>query len=316
MPNKIIIDNLKVLLTDAKASKETKDKFRARSYANSIKAIEKCDFEITSGKEALKLSGIGKGIAEKIQEIIDTGSLKQVSDLGEEIVSKTVVIGNFCKIWGVGPAKAEELWKAGARSISDVHSHMDILTTNQKIGLKYFDDLQQRIPRKKVNELGKKIAKVIEELEEERGWKVERTICGSYRRRVETCGDMDVLLCEADNSEILADIVIRLQKLEVLDVTLAIGPTKYMGLANVDGIMFRVDMEVIPPVEWPFALLYFTGSGNFNQRQRNIAKEKGYSLSEHGMKNVKTGEYVQGMKYESDIFKFLGMKYLAPWDRK
>lgn len=315
MPNKTIIDNLKVLLTDAKASKEAKDKFRARSYANAIKAIEKCDYEIESGKEALKLSGIGKGIAEKIQEIIDTGSLKQVSDLGEEIVNKTVVIGNFCKIWGVGPAKAEELWKAGARSVDDVHSHMDLLTTNQKIGLKYFDDLQKRIPRVKVKDLGKKIAHVIEELEKERGWTVERTICGSYRRRVETCGDMDVLLCEESNVEILADIIKRLQELEVLDVTLAIGPTKYMGLAKVDGVMFRVDMEVIPPVEWPFALLYFTGSGNFNQRQRNVAKEKGYSLSEHGMKDVKTGEYVPGMKYESDIFKFLGMKYLAPWDR-
>jgi DNA polymerase/3'-5' exonuclease PolX len=77
-----------------------------------------------------------------------------------------------------------------------------------------------------------------------------------------------------------------------------------------------VDFEVIEEKEWPFALLYFTGSGAFNERQRLIAKKMGYSLSEHGLRDVDTGEYVSGIKNERQIFEFLGMDYLPPWDRK
>jgi DNA polymerase/3'-5' exonuclease PolX len=74
-------------------------------------------------------------------------------------------------------------------------------------------------------------------------------------------------------------------------------------------------METIKPHEWPFALLYFTGSGTFNERQRLVAKKMGYSLSEHGLKDVDTKEYVPGLTSEKDIFKFLDMTYLVPWDR-
>lgn len=305
-------------MKEAQTSKETKDRFRVRAYRNAIKAIKEAGYPIESGKQAAELNGVGKKIADKIQEIIDTGELGEVKDLGEEQLEKTKTLGEFAKIWGVGPVKAQELWDAGARSIKDIRKkYIHLLNDNQKVGLKYYNDLEKRVPRDQVAEVAKKVMDEVRQIQRELGWKVKARVCGSYRRRLETSGDMDVLLTEETGKPILTELVNRLVQKGVLLETLGLGPTKYMGITETEtGQAFRIDMEVIKPHEWPFALLYFTGSGPFNERQRLVAKKMGYSLSEHGMKNTDTGEYVEGMKNERDIFTFLGMKYLPPWDRK
>lgn len=315
MSNTLIIANLQVLLKEARSSKDTKDRFRAKAYANAIKSIGNSSSELKSGKDALLLPGIGKNIAEKIQEIIDTGVLHQVDS---DKLEQTKVLSLFATIWGVGPVKAQALWDAGARTISDIeNSFQHLLNDNQKIGLKYFDDLQQRVPRSKVEEIAKTINNQIRKIQTKLKWVVKSRVCGSYRRKAETCGDMDILLCEDDNNPVLSELVARLTKTGLLIETLGIGPTKYMGITRTStGVAFRIDMEVIKPHEWPFALLYFTGSGPFNEKQRLIAKKMGYSLSEHGLKDVELGSYVKGITSERKIFEFLGMDYLSPWDRK
>lgn len=316
--NDLIISNLQVLLKEAQTSKETKDRFRARAYRNAIKVISGCNYQIESGKDAQKLNGIGKKIADKIQEIIDTGELHQVEELGPEKIAKTKTLTLFNKIWGVGPVKAQELWDMGARSLKDIKDdHIHLLTDNQKIGLRYFKDLQQRMPRWQVDEIAKVVQAEIRQICRDLRWTVTSRVCGSYRRKLPTCGDMDVLLCAKKDQGILKELVDRLSKKKVFIETLGIGPTKYMGITKTStGLAFRVDLEVIQEDEWPFALLYFTGSGIFNERQRLIAKKMGYSLSEHGLRDVDTGEYVAGIKNELQIFEFLDMKYLPPWDRK
>lgn len=314
--NDLIIANLSVLLKEANASRETKDRFRARAYRNAIKAIQNCNYEIQSGADAKKLDGIGDKIAEKIQEIIDTGSLEQVERMGGDQLEKTKILHQFAGIWGVGPVKAEELWRLGARSIADVKENFtDVLNDNQLIGLRYFEDLQKRIPRKNVAVVAKRVLEMVAQIKKELHWNVTARVCGSYRRRAKTCGDMDVLLCEKDGHPILQELVDRLEKNGVLIEKLGIGPTKYLGITKSDNVAFRIDMEVIKPEEWPFALLYFTGSGPFNEKQRLVAKKMGYSLSEHGLKDVELGTFVRGLKNERDIFDFLGMDYLEPWNR-
>ena len=316
--NDLIIANLQVLLKEARGSKDTKDRFRARAYQNAIKAIQNCNYQLETGKDAQQLPGVGQKIAEKIQEIIDTGKLHQVDKLGSDQLEITKTLTLFANIWGVGPVKAQELWDAGARSIEDIkENHYDLLNDNQQIGLQYFDDLQKRIPRKQVAEIVKKINVEIRQLSQDLKWTVKSRVCGSYRRKAETCGDMDVLLCENGNKPVLSELVKRLTKSGLLIETLGIGPTKYLGITQTnDDTAFRIDMEVIKPHEWPYALLYFTGSGPFNERQRLVAKKMGYSLSEHGLKDVETGNYIKDITSEKQIFEFLEMEYLAPWDRK
>lgn len=313
--NNTIISNLEALLKEAQASKETKDKFRVRAYLNAIKEIKNCGYEIKSGKQALDLKGVGKKIAEKIQEIVDTGELHQVdkSDL-----EKTKVLSLFAKIWGVGPVRALELWEEGARTIQDVEEfYFELLNDNQKIGLKYFNDLQKRICRKEVEKISKIITNEIKIIQKKLKWNVKHKVCGSFRRKAKTCGDMDLLICEMSGEPILNKLVERLTKKGILIEQLGLGSTKYLGITKTsDDIAFRIDIEVIKPHEWVYAMLYFTGSGSFNEHQRLIAKKMGYSLSEHGLKDVKTGEYVMGIESEREIFDFLGMDYLTPSQRE
>ena len=299
-------------------SKEPKDRFRVKAYRDAIKAIKNLNYQITSGKQAKEIKGVGAKTAAKIQEIIDTGQLHQVEELGSEQLEKNKTVNLFTGVWGVGPVKAQELWDMGARSIDDIReNYTGLLNDNQQIGLKYYEDLLKRVPRWQVKELDKKIGAIIREVAQENGWDVKSRVCGSYRRQSETCGDMDILLCERKGHGILKALVDRLIKMGILIETLGLGPTKYMGITQTStGTAFRIDMEVIKETEWPYALLYFTGSGLFNERQRLVAKKMGYSLSEHGLKDVETGEYVKGLTSEREIFEYLGMEYLKPWERK
>lgn len=317
--NDLIIANLQVLLKQAQSSKDTKDRFRTRAYSNAIKAINNCEYQIKSGKDAQQLQGIGKSIADKIQEIIDTGKLHQVEELGSDQLEKTKVLTLFNGVWGIGPVKALELWDAGARKIIDLKTkkYQSLLTDNQKIGVKYYKDLLVRVPRWQVEEIVKKITVILRKINNNKKWKARMRVCGSYRRQSETCGDMDILLCENDGRLIMEELVKQMTKSGLLIENLGLGPTKYMGITRTStGTAFRIDMEVIEPCEWPFALLYFTGSGQFNEKQRLKAKKMGYRLSEHGLKDTEIGSYVQGIKNERDIFEFLKMKYIAPHKRK
>lgn len=302
--NEVIINNLQVLLEEARASKEVKDRFRAKAYTKAIKEVKNYKGELTL--EKVSELDVGAKIRDKIIEIIKTGSLHGVSS---DSFEKTQAIGLFTKIWGVGPVKATELWDLGARSIEDVQKHVDILTDNAIIGLKYYEELQIRQPRKEVEKTAFKISRKILEINPN----LKLRVCGSFRRRAETCGDMDILICGAESLQALVE---KLKDTGLLQESLGVGKTKYMGICTVAGNAFRIDIELIQPHEWAFALLYFTGSGPFNERQRTIAKKMGYSLSEHGMKDVKSGEYVKGLTSERAIFDFLGMQYLAPWERK
>jgi DNA polymerase/3'-5' exonuclease PolX len=80
----------------------------------------------------------------------------------------------------------------------------------------------------------------------------------------------------------------------------------------------RLDMIYTDYSNYAFTLLYFTGSGQFNVEMRNHALSLGYSLSEYGLKN--NGKFVdnkgKSFETEQDIFKFLGIKYIKPEDRK
>ena len=90
--------------------------------------------------------------------------------------------------------------------------------------------------------------------------------------------------------------------------------TKYMGFSKYkDNYVRRIDIRFVTNDSFPSALLYFTGSGEFNVKMRNIAKEKGYKLSEYGL--FDKDENKVKLKSEEAIFKFLGMEYVEPENR-
>jgi len=128
------------------------DKWRSKAYENAILAIQKSP--INSVEE---IRGVGKAIGKKIREYIDTGKIKEVEkiqpiwdSLGFEIRTKQLFRG----ILGVGEVRAQNFWDRGFRSLGDIRNIENELTTTQKIGLKYYEDLQKPVPRDYIQILG------------------------------------------------------------------------------------------------------------------------------------------------------------------
>ena len=106
-----------------------------------------------------------------------------------------------------------------------------------------------------------------------------------------------------------------LKKSSYLVEDLARGSKKYMGLGKgIDSpYLRRIDIMYTKPEEYPFAILYFTGSGDFNVRMREDALKQGYTMNEYSMKHTETKEVIEKrFMNEREIFDFLGYDYLEP----
>lgn len=313
-----ILKELAKLANDKKAKKDT---FRHRAYVKAIQAIKEYEGEIRTKEDLDKISGLAKGsIRTKIEEFIKTGEIEQVKTISE----KSKIIEALSNIYGVGPNKANDLVNNDkVTSIDDLKEKLKkdegILNNKQKIGLKYYDDLLKRIPRKEMEKHDDFITKFIELIDKNDDLIYE--MVGSFRRESENSGDMDVL-CTTKNKDtkIFNEIIEQLEDNKYITETLAKGEKKFMGICKLPRYKThrRIDMIYTDYSNYAFTLLYFTGSGQFNVEMRNHALSLGYSLNEYGLK--KKGKFVDNngktFDTEEDIFKFLGIKYVEPKDRK
>jgi DNA polymerase beta len=311
--------------------KETQDRqvFKARAYAKVISQLQTLVHPVVSWDDLKDVSGIGDGIRKKIQEIFDTGVLATAEDIRKEDTFD--VKEQFLQIYGVGPVKAKSLMvDKKLKTIADLRAAVKkdpkLLNKNQTIGLKYYEDLLQRIPRSEMEKhdaIVKQAAKHIFEKE-----KIAYTleVVGSYRRGAENSGDIDVLLCFPTLSDEdlaakwfgkLCDEMVRMEYIEEI---LAIGPKKCMGISRVSGDTKarRLDVLVTPKEQYAYALLYFTGSQKFNIAMRKHALERGYTMNEHGMVPLEGSNKPLPpiMKEERDIFTFLEYPYVPPSERE
>jgi DNA polymerase beta len=313
--NQSIIDNLEILeryySNEWKMYRQPKDNFRRLAYSKAIHTIRELKYKITDISQVKKLNGIGKSIFEKIREFLNNGFIKKVEEL--DILPKDKIIDSFLKIWGVGPVKAAVLYEKGYRSIESVVKDPNILNRQQIIGLKYYEDLQKKIPRVAITAM-KKIIRYILDKEFSRGTYMLK-VAGSYRRCRDHSNDIDILL--SSKTFCLKEIVYVLQKYDIITDILSMQNEKFMGIARypIKGEPYlRLDIEFLPEEEIPFGLLYFTGSKDFNKEIRLHAKKLGYTLNQHGLKCNKTGKQIIA-RNEEEIFKILGIEYLEPKDR-
>ena len=134
-------------------------------------------------------------------------------------------------------------------------------------------------------------------------------------------GDIDILIKDTPGFDLKKFITKMIDDKYVLE-SLASGKNKFMGICKIgDNVARRIDILVADSnvSNYYFALLYFTGSYQFNITMRNKALEMGYSLSEYGFKDKKTNKLLDDInntvKNEKDIFKILDMKYIKPENR-
>ena len=320
-----VLNALEILRIRDLQSGDPKDKFSALAYAKAIKELKTLN-AIESIKDVEGIKGVGKKIKAKIEEILTTGQLEAATKAKSEL--KIDVYQDLLKIQGVGPVKAKELIdKHSIKSLDDLRKRYekeDLLNDVQKKGLKYYDDSLERIPRAEMIEHEKKILSIIKS-------PIESTLVGSYRRGAETSGDIDVLIKAPESyskkqmKEVFESIVKAYQDSGYIIDVLGLGEKKCMAYVKLDSKskVRRLDLLITPEKEYPYAILYFTGSDLFNVAFRKYALSKGYTINEHGLKfksaqgiSERNSEHIMKrknedvkdvpeMKTEKDIFNLL-----------
>lgn len=289
--------------------------FRARAYQKAQETIMVYPDDIVEPKQLVGLPGIGSTIMEKLNEYVETGTLRILER------EKTNPINILADVYGIGPKKANDLVKANIVTIDELRSKQnEVLNEVQKTGLKYYEQLQERIPRSEIQEYETIFEDVFSRIaSNDHSAKME--IVGSYRRGAQTSGDIDVIIT-GDTRTVYTNFVDELLKTGIILEILSRGQSKTLVIAKLPNkqIARRVDFLYAPPNEFPFAILYFTGSKIFNTVMRQYALNKGYTFNEHGiysLENKKKGApIVHDFRTEKDIFDFLGLEYKAPVDRK
>ena len=313
-PNKDLI--LSELETMRQGDMIRGEKFSALAYAKAMKAFKALPGEITSVDDVKNIPGVGAKIQAKVQEILETGSLKAAERTKKEL--NLDIYDALLKVHGIGPVKARELVKEhGIKSIAELRTKQSLLNDVQKMGLKYYEDILERIPRAEML-LHEKILKSCLPKSS------TGIIVGSFRREAENSGDIDMLITfeskvpEAKQKAAFLAYVESLKSCGYIRDVLASGPKKCMAVVSLgeDKKARRLDLLITPHQEFAYSILYFTGSDAFNVAFRKHALKCGYTLNEHKMTPTGDKSEPPAMATEKDIFDFLGLKYVEPQDRK
>ena len=295
--------------------------FRARAYQKAQETIMVINDDIKPDNYRGILSdkpGIGPTIMQKFQEYVDTGTLLLLER------ERANPMNLFTDVYGIGPKKAKELVSAGVTSIAELRRKQDeLLNDVQQVGLKYYEDILERIPRSEIDEFRQVFTEVFQEVigaspEESSAFE----IVGSYRRGAVTSGDIDVIITGRSNSGFRRFIEMLEGTGLILEI-LSRGSSKCLVIGKLDGKSRkarRIDFLYTSPQEYPFAVLYFTGSKIFNTVMRARALTMGYTLNEHGIYHMEAGKkkgalVTQNFQDERAIFDFLKIKYKSPEER-
>lgn len=285
--------------------------FRAKAYRQAAESIMLFPNNITDPKQLQGVKGIGATIMNKLNEYVETGTLRVLER------ERANPLNQLTKVYGIGPKKAKDLIEKGITTIDDLRKNEDLLTDNMKIGVKYFNDIETRIPRDEIDEYKKQLTDIFNKSTPKGS---DFQIVGSYRRGVKTSGDIDIIITNDKNDKNAFDEFLnRLIKDKIILEVLSRGKTKSLTIARLPDMKIarRVDFLYTPPDDYAFAILYFTGSKAFNTVQRQRALNLGYSLNEHGlykMQDGKKGEKIKDISFpdEKSIFDFLKMQYVEP----
>ena len=349
--NEKFIDILGKLETILMNQTEKTAKFKARAYKKAQETIMGFnediiaqDGVIVNRKTLQSLPNIGDTIMKKLDEYVKTGTLALIE---REKSNPVHVLG---QIYGIGAVKASDLVKAGITNLDQLRARQaELLNDNQRTGLKYYDDILARIPRSEIEQYYDVFAGAFNTANASASADSRFEIVGSFRRGALDSGDIDVIITSKNDVVFKAFIDILIKEGIILpDGVLSRGKTKCLVVARLPGnpIARRVDFLYTSVEEYPFSVLYFTGSKLFNTAMRARAQTLGYTLNEHGiyklfqlplatpefnhaphavvptasvrskMEGKTKGDKVDKVfKTEKDIFDFLHMAYKEPKDR-
>jgi DNA polymerase/3'-5' exonuclease PolX len=326
-----IQEEIDKLIADKNIKALAANQFRLKQITNITNILKNYPIKIKLDNylELKKISGIGKGTIDRVEEILINGQLSELGDFVDNKKEKKKIIKDLESVVGIGHTHAIDLYNKGIKSVKDLKQKIkdETIEVNEKIelGLKYYGKFQGNIPRSEIDKIYKIFNNILKKINNT--LKIEKQFifefCGSYRRENVTSGDIDILISKfgkvKDDNNYLIEIVNLLKEpinknnkkpLIVDDIT-ELGKTKYMGfLKYLDNPVRRIDIRFVNYDSFYSALLYFTGSVELNKQMRQIAKTKNLKLSEYGLFK-ENGEKIP-INNERDIFDILEMEYIIP----
>ncbi|MFP3868664.1 MAG: DNA polymerase/3'-5' exonuclease PolX [Desulfobacteraceae bacterium] len=286
--------------------------FRVRAYRDAARTVndwpQSAAEMVKNDADLSQLSGIGQDLAGKITEIVETGELAQL----KELQSRTPAdLGEMMQIAGLGPKRVQAL--------------------HEELGIKSLEDLKEAGEKKKIREVSgfgakteEKILKGIEQLSGQKGRfllkEVEEiahsllahlqqvkgikkvVVAGSYRRRKETVGDVDILATCRKGSKVMEAFV----DYEDVEEVVSQGKTRSTVILH-SGL--QVDLRVVPQVSYGAALHYFTGSKSHNIAVRKLGIDQGFKINEYG---VFQGKKRVAGKTEEEVYEKVELPYIEP----
>jgi DNA polymerase (family 10) len=289
--------------------------FKLRAYrraAESIRALTQDVADVREQGELTSLSGIGTGIAEKIEELLDTGQCAHHQELLEEFPP---TVFEMLRISGVGPKTVRLLLeREGISSVEQLEHAAAAGALRDLPGMG--ERTEQEIIRgiRHLREYGKRtnlgvaweLAQAITEQLRVDAPVDQMETAGSLRRMKETIGDIDILITSDEPEPVMSRFV----GLDVVSEIVAHGPTKSSILTDV-GI--QVDLRVVPPESFGAALQYFTGSKDHNVKLRDLGVRAHIKLNEYGVFRTSGKKEARlGGESEEEMYSALGLPWIAP----
>ncbi len=256
------------------------------------------------------IPGVGKAIAEKIDELLRTGKLEFLENLKKEVPEE---LASWLAVPSLGPKKVAMIWKTlGITALSDLEtaakegklrSLPGMGAKSESAILEGIASLSRRSGRIPLGRAYPLAQEIIRTLKGVKGV-VAAEPAGSLRRMRSTIGDLDILVAAEDSSAVMEAFV----HLPGVSRVLGKGETK-ASIEFADGI--RAQVWVHPPQRFGTALQYATGSKDHNVQLRQLALEKGLSLSEHSFTKVKGGKEIL-CATEEEVYETLGLPWIPP----
>ena len=326
-----VITEFGQLIDQVRSLKPNGWSFKVRNYQKVIDCLKTLDSShtYTTGdllavlrKGGMKLKNETPEGPYTSQVLIKIDKILKDGGLGLEMDEKTLCLKELLRIPEIGPSKAEQLYQEGIRSIDDLRKSNHLINRKQEIGLRHYKDLENKIPRTEMDQWRDILDDIVVNKE-------SLELAGSYRRGKMESGDIDCYISvkqmEKGLMKTISNKLIESGYLEERDI-ISCGTKKMMCVVRLceGGVARHLDVFIYPNEEYAFALLFATGSGGFNIRMRNQALEKGYSLSDKGLRvGNNKGEWISQEKIEEklgknkiskekDIFDFLDLEYVEP----
>jgi DNA polymerase (family X) len=292
---------------------KAENRFKIIAYRKAARAVEglKEDIEIICRRGELEsIPGVGKAIAQKIEEYLRTGKIQAHQELLKEIPAG---LAELLQIPGLGPKTIYLIYdRLGITNLDELETAARdhrirrlprMGNASESKILKAIERYKKRSTRILLSTAEPIVGEIIDRLMGIEGLE-HITPAGSLRRGKETIGDIDILATASRPEEVISAFV----RMPLVEEVLSRGSTKASVIVQET---IQVDLRIVEHKSYGTVLQYFTGSKEHNVKLRQISLDKGYSLSEYSLKRLENGQH-QFFDREEEVYYTLGMQYIPP----